>query len=113
MIRFIVKTVSSRTDVNGNRYHFCIITTTQDRQRSLIVKDIGESNGKGMLRSAGLDWEEIYSVEYTLPIREFNRRKKMHENGESAYWEHEVTAEMILDLERLPTHAEMVEADKD
>lgn len=99
MIRFIIETVSSRRDINGNRYHYATITSTATEKR-LKVRDIGgPSNARGMVMNANPAYcGELYSVEREIPIREFDRARRFHETG--AFMEHEVTATMICDLER-------------
>ncbi len=98
-IRFLVHTVSSKTDVNGNRYHYAVITSTATG-RALAVRNLGgDSNGVSLVRQALDTWEGIHRSEATLPIREFNaRHKSQSETG--AIFAHEVTSEMILALEK-------------
>lgn len=97
-IRFLVHTVSSKTDINGNRYHYAVITSTETG-RTLCVKNLGgDSNGRHLVRRALDTWEGIHNEETSLPIREWQRRhKSQKENG--ALYEHEITPEMILALE--------------
>lgn len=97
MIRFIVETTSSKTDINGNRYHFATITSTKTGQ-SLAVDHVGgDSNIEHRLREAGLEWGEMKAINRTEAIREWQRQRKWLK---TPVFEHEVTDEMILGLER-------------
>ena len=93
MIRFLIDTVSSLTDVNGNRYHFATITSTKTG-KSVRVKQIGgESNARGMVRNlTGADWSEIHCTESDLKIRQFDRARARHQHDIGAKYEHEITA---------------------
>lgn len=95
MIRFILETVSSKIDRNGNRYHFVIVTST--KTGNSFKSDIGgQSNARGKIRSLlGLGWEDFLSIESEIPIREWNRAAKDFD-----YFEHELTKKAFLDLEK-------------
>ena len=77
MIKYIVDTTSSHTDLNGNRYHFSVITNCRTHN-VISVKTYSHSNATHLLRKNGVDWSEIHSTESQLPIREFNRLEKFH-----------------------------------
>jgi hypothetical protein len=98
MIRFIVKTVSSRTDVNGNRYHFATITSTKTGKYINLDSVGGDSNAHGLVRKLlDTDWEEIYSTNQSEMVRDWQRMNKWHKDG---LYEHQVTAVMLRKLER-------------
>jgi hypothetical protein len=94
MIRFIVDTVSSKRDSNGNRYHTATITSTATG-RWLKVQDIGgPQNAVRMLRNAGVEWHEIHGSECDgIPMRQWRELSK------GGAFEHHVNAEMLLGLE--------------
>ena len=98
MIRFILTTHTSNTDVNGNRYHFGIVTATKTG-KCLTVDDLGgDSNLRGLVKSKlNLEFEEMHYENVTHAIRDFNRMQK-HITGDSFY-EHEVTKEILQSLE--------------
>ena len=97
MIRFLVDTVSSLTDVNGNRYHFATITSTKSRE-IVRVKDIGgENNARALVRKfTGAEFSEIYSTRAELKIRDFDHALAFHDAG--AKFEHEITAADFADF---------------
>lgn len=94
-IRFIVETVSSETDRNGNRYHWARITSTITG-RSIRFHSNGQGNALHLLRRViGLyTFPTVSGIEMTLPKRQWQRTC----NGIVLY-EHQVTAQMITDLE--------------
>lgn len=76
MIRFIVDTVGSHTDVNGNRYFYASIRSTKTGQ-SIVITANGQDNVPQLIkRLFGLDWSEIHSTYTEIPIREWERRTK-------------------------------------
>ena len=100
MIRFLIHTVSSLTDINGNRYHFATITSTVTGKILRIKQVGGESNARALLRKhTGADWEEINSTQSDMKIREFDRIRNRHEASENAKYEHEFTASDFIHLE--------------
>lgn len=103
MIRFLIETTSSKSDMYGNRYHFATITSTKTGL-DLRVKSIGgESNARALVRkNTDAEWSEIHATESTLPIREFNRAAKFHENGATvrpALYEHQITPAHFVAIE--------------
>ena len=101
-IRFLVHTVSSRVDVNGNCYHYAIITSAASG-RTLTVKNLGgEDNAQGLVRRCFDSWEDAglhRTHEERVPIRQFNARHKAQKEEGGALYEHEITPEMIRALE--------------
>lgn len=99
MIRFLIHTVSSLTDVYGNRYHYATITSTKTG-KDLRIKSLGgPSNARHLVRTkTDADWSEINSTEADMKIREFNRSVKFHET-DSAKYEHEITDADFVALE--------------
>ena len=98
MIRFIINTTSSKTDTNGNRYHFADIVSTRTKN-TLQLKDVGgDSNAVFLVRRLiDLDWSEVYATEQTIAKREYQRKTHFRNH---AKWEHEVTATDLLNLEK-------------
>ena len=100
MIRFLIHTVSSLTDINGNRYHFATITSTKTGNTLHIKQVGGESNARALLRKhTDADWEEINSTQSDLKIREFDRARACHQHDVGAKYEHEFTASDFIRLE--------------
>ena len=104
-IRFIIETVSSKTDVNGNSYHFCIITSTQTG-RGLRVLDTTRNNGLSRvadaIRSQGETYDvynKCYTVECEVPKRDYQRRAKAIERAGNWSYDHQVSSKEILQLE--------------
>ena len=101
MIRFLIDTVSSLTDINGNRYHFATITSTKTG-REIRVKQVGgESNARALLfrHVEGVSHGHIHNTHSDMKIREFNRAAKFHANGGNSKYEHEFTAGDFAALE--------------
>ena len=101
MVKYIVETTSSLRDLNGNCYHFAVITSTKTK-RSLSVNVHGASNAAHILFSLKLvsDWSEIYTTEKWVKIRDFQRINKF---DTGRVYEHNVTAKMIRGLNRKAT----------
>ena len=98
-IRFIVHTVSSESDVYGNRHHYAVITSTKTGKGLTCVVG-GESNARALVYDAcGDNWAGIYSVESSVPKRVWKNRRDAQRENRSIY-EHEVTTKMIQSLER-------------
>lgn len=98
MIRFIVETVSSKRDVYGNCYHYAIVTSTKTN-KCLIIKHCGGPDNARHYVHKVVEWSEMYSSETSLPIRQFDRLAKGIEKSPVAFFEHELTNEMLLALE--------------
>jgi hypothetical protein len=99
MIKYIVETTSSYSDLNGNTYHFARITSTKTN-RSLVIDSIGgSSNAAGLLfrLKVANDWSEVYDVQKWEKKREWQRLAKFAKN---ATYEGNVTAKMIRALNR-------------
>ena len=100
MIRFIVETVSSKTDINGNRYHFATVTSTKTGKTLNLASVGGDSNAVRLVKSKlDLDWSEIHSTNQTEMIRDWNRMNSFDYRKEALY-EHQVDATMLKRLER-------------
>ena len=98
MIRFIVQTVSSLTDVNGNRYHFATITSTKTGKSLNLSSVGGDSNAHGLVKGLiNVDWEQIYCINQSEMIRDWQRLNKHLTN---TLYEHQVTTSVLKRLER-------------
>ena len=98
MIRFIVETISSKTDLNGNRYHIATVTSTKTGKYLYLDSVGGDSNAPGLIkRLADLDWEELHSSNCSEPIRRYQEIRKYRKTG---IYEHQVTTKMLKSLER-------------
>lgn len=74
MIKYILETVTSKRDVNGNCYHLGVVTRTSDGKT--ISSNIGgPSTLTHHARHAGLGWEEVYTVQCVVSKRELTRLK--------------------------------------
>ena len=101
MIKYIVETTSSYSDLNGNTYHFARITSTKTNQ-SLVVDGVGgSSNAAGLLFHLKVtnDWREVYNVQKWEKKREWQRLAKRFARP-SAIYEGNVTAKMVRALNR-------------
>ena len=97
MIRFIIETRTSNTDTNGNRYHYAIVTSAKTKKTLHLDSVGGDQNAVHTVKDKlGLDWNEVYAVNSSYPIREWQRLNKYHPKG---WYEHEVTADMLTALE--------------
>lgn len=78
MIKYIVHTVSSKKDGNGNTYHYCHIVPTDTSLKSFTFVADGPTNGASMLRKElGLSWSDVYDAYSSdMPIRRFNAKIK-------------------------------------
>ena len=98
MIRFIIKTVSSETDVNGNRYHFATVTSTKTGNILNLDSVGGDENAPHLVRRLlDLDWDEVWAVQFHLPKRQWQRSHKFHTG---ALYEHQIDAAKLKRLER-------------
>lgn len=96
-IRFIVDTVSSARDVNGNRYHFADITSVRSGRRLRVLVD-GASNARvAVKRALALDWSEIHSTESEIPKRQWQEASKV---WPPPLYEHDVSEDTLRELER-------------
>ena len=104
MIKYIVETTSSYSDLNGNTYHFARITSTKTK-RSLVIDGVGgSSNATALLFHLKVtsDWGEIYDVQKWEKKREWQRLAKFARP--SAIYVGNVTAKMIRGLNRKATN---------
>jgi hypothetical protein len=70
MIKFIIETVTSSRDVNGNCYHIAVITRTDNRE--CFRTDVGgNQNAMYYARKAGLEFDEVYNVQCVVAKRYF------------------------------------------
>jgi hypothetical protein len=92
MKRFIIETISSRRDINGNRYHLCIVTDTLNGDRSVKFESGGDRNGPIIMRRLVKDWGLIHEQQSELPIRQWNAYRKA-----SGPWMLEHEAKIALD----------------
>lgn len=81
-VKMIVHSYTSKTDSNGNRYTFSILTITRTAERIYYHEGFG---GPGNAEYAALHvagcYPSCYSVTEEIPIRKWEALKKMHENG--------------------------------
>jgi hypothetical protein len=91
MKRFIIETITSRRDINGNRYHLCIVT---DALTDKVIKfeSGGDRNGPIIMRRIVKDWALIHEQQSELPIRQWNAYRKA-----SGPWMLEHEAKKALD----------------
>lgn len=94
MIRFIVDTVSSEFDRNGNRSHFARITSTKTG-RGVCLESDGVNNAVHVLRKAGIEWAEIHATDCTIPRKDWREAVKQCAGSV----EREESRETILALE--------------
>ena len=99
MIKYIIETTSSYSDLNGNTYHFARITSTKTK-RSLVLDVGGASNAEGLLFRLKVtnDWSEVYVVQTWHKRRDWQRLAKFAK--QPAVYEGNVTAKMIRALNR-------------
>ena len=100
MIKYIVETTSSYSDLNGNTYHFARITSTKTK-RSLVIDSVGgSSNAVGLLFHLKVtnDWSEVYAMQKWEKKREWQRLAKFARP--TAIYEGNVTAKMVRALNR-------------
>lgn len=102
-IRFIIETISSQRDTNGNRYHAARITSTATGDQLFIANVGGPSSvlalvtnamGSAIGRNSIPLYDYCYCIESEIPKRQWQALTRK----ESLY-EHQVTSEMILALE--------------
>lgn len=93
-IRFIVTTLSSSCDTNGNTYHFARVRSTLTGKQ--IAFDSGSrSNAQGyVMRATGCSVDAVHSEEIELPKKQWQRAAK----GVQWFTEAKL-ADMIRDLE--------------
>lgn len=100
MIKYIVETVSSLTDTNGNRYHFATVTSVRTGNMLVIDSVGGDSNAGYLVRKLlGLDFSQVHCTNNSESIRQFNRMVKHNSSG---LYEHQVTAAMLRKLAHIP-----------
>jgi len=75
MIKFIIETVTSSRDVNGNCYHIAVVTRT-DNHEYFRTQVGSESNAVHYARCAGLDWNELYNVQRIVSKRTYKWTSK-------------------------------------
>ena len=75
VIKFIIETVTSSRDVNGNRYHIAVVTRTDNHEcfRTIVG---GDSNAQHYARCAGLEWSELYNVQRVVSKRTYKWTSK-------------------------------------
>lgn len=98
MIKYIVHTVSSETDTNGNRYHFARITSTKTGN-SLVIDGVGgDANARILVKSAlGLDFEEVHAINSTERKRDWQRMSSFAKSG---LYEYDITPTQLRRLNR-------------
>ena len=98
MIKYIIDTISSLRDVNGNCYHFARITSTKTGH-SLVIDSVGgDSNAPALVRRLlDLDFSQIHNTNTYEAKRDWQRMSKFASSG---LYEHDVTATMLCRLNR-------------
>lgn len=101
-VKFIAEVFSSTFDTNGNRYHFARLMSTETG-KVLYINDLGgPGNVPSVLhRVMGRDYDACYPTVVTIehePMPKAVFRRRAHAVG--GVYEHEVTREMIEDLDR-------------
>lgn len=96
-IRFIVHTVTSERDSNGNTYHFATVRSTITGKTLNVVGVGGSSNVPGRVMKVAGDWDCLDCSDTILPKRQHQFIEKRLPSG---VMEHLLTAEMIANLER-------------
>jgi hypothetical protein len=71
-ILVVAKVISSKPDINGNRYSFAIFTRTCDGATASTPVDSAD-NVDYVLSSHFGGWDRILVIKSIEPIREFNR----------------------------------------
>ena len=99
MIKYIIHTDTSATDINGNRYHFARVTSTRTG-KSLVIDSVGgDSNAPALVhRALNLDWSELHYTNSTHRKRDWQRMRNFATRGN--LYEHDVTAKMLRALNR-------------
>ena len=99
MVKYIIETTSSYSDLNGNTYHFARITSTKTK-RSLVLGVGGASNAEGLLfrLKVANDWSEVYVVQTWHKRRDWQQLAKFA--NYAAVYEGNVTAKMIRALNK-------------
>jgi len=101
MIRFLIHTTVKSRDVNGNCYNFSKITSTKTGKSLFVNSGWGSDGGniKSLVKRAGkLEWSEMHYTESLEKARRYNQIKARTEIDTDG--EHNLTYEMILDLEK-------------
>ena len=76
MIKSIIESVNSKSDMYGNRYFFMRYTDVKTGKTIEGTISGDESNIRAIIREMGLDYDQVYFNTIELPIREFNRQSK-------------------------------------
>jgi hypothetical protein len=76
MIKAIIESVNSKSDMYGNRYFFMRYTDTKSGKTIEGNISGGESNIRSIIREMGLEYSDVYFNTIELPIREYNRQSK-------------------------------------
>jgi len=109
-IKWIVKTTSSYSDLNGNTYHFAQITRTSTGKTLAVQSVGGESNAAGLLVHSTNDgtkppakYPELYTVQVWEKRKEWQRLLKFARgydgtNSTMPVYEHQATPAMLRAL---------------
>lgn len=77
MIRVIVESFRSATDVNGNTYGYCIITPVVDPGQAFSFRDDHDNGSAIVHRALTCSWDNIHSrVHYGIPKRKWQQNAK-------------------------------------
>jgi len=101
-VRFILNTITSKRDSNGNTQNYVILTSTKTGKR-LFIDDCCEGNAISMLNKLSdkyLSYPTIVCINSIVGIRDFYARRRQNK-ADSAPTQYMVTVEMIGELETL------------
>ena len=95
-VRFIVETIASAADRDGNIYRYGVITATTTGRRLLVSSVGGDENLTYMARRAidASGYPTVYAIPVTIPKTLWKRK-----NPSSAPMEHEISDDDIRNLE--------------
>lgn len=94
-IRFIIETVSSAPDVNGNTYHRSCITSTMTG-KSIVFEADGRRNAFLTMYHITGDWESLHCISWEeKSIRRFKQSRS------SERYEYSITTSELLGLEKV------------
>lgn len=100
-VRFLIHVVSSRPDVNGNRSHFAIVTSTKTGKQ-VSLHDTNDGNAWSIVRAAlgvsHVGYPTVYATsEAGVSQRQWRECAKIHN---AAYRSHEAHVAAVAALEQ-------------
>lgn len=100
-IRFVIQTMVSASDINGNRYRFARITATETG-RSMTIDDVGGDENAPLMVMRALDagYGSVLSiVQDGIPRKRFNQMRR-HFCGAIPRYEAAISFESLVALEQ-------------